>query len=148
MKCKLCIVIMKQAALFCFIIVLFISCEARVTSLSLDNFAPQGWMTTGDAFANSQLVRLVPDKQSRQGGFWSTEPVLFRDWEVVYGMRIHGVSTVGADGLAFWYVRDNAHLGPLFGNEELFTGLGIILDTYDNTNSVSSNLKKKKKENF
>jgi hypothetical protein len=112
--------------------------SARVTSRSLSKFSPAGWETVGDAFASTQLVRLVPDRQSRQGGYWNTEPVLFRDWEVTYALRVHGVSAVGADGLGFWYVRDYGRVGPLFGNEDLFTGLGILLDTYDNANTVST----------
>lgn len=107
----------------------------RVTQESLvDGFNPKGWFTTGDAFYNSNLVRLVPDRQSKRGGFWSTIPTDYSDWEVEFGMHIHGASAIGADGLAFWYVREPS-TGSLFGNDELFTGLGVIVDTYDNENS-------------
>ena len=107
----------------------------RVTQESLVNgFNPKGWFTIGDAAYSSSLVRLVPDRQSKRGGFWSTVPTDYSDWEVEFGMHIHGVSSVGADGLAFWYVRDPS-IGGLFGNDELFTGLGVIVDTYDNENS-------------
>ena len=50
-----------------------------------------------------------------------------------FQFRINGVSKVGADGLAFWYTSQKPNsTGPLFGNEQLFDGLGIIIDTYDN----------------
>lgn len=107
----------------------------RVTQESLVNgFNPKGWFTIGDAFYNSNLVRLVPDRQAKRGGFWSTIPTDYSDWEVTFGMHIHGSSAIGADGLAFWYAKEPS-IGSLFGNDELFTGFGVVVDTYDNENS-------------
>src|SRR4051812_15942571 len=31
------------------------------------------WTLEGDAFANQEYVRLVPDRQSKRGGMWNTE---------------------------------------------------------------------------
>lgn len=31
------------------------------------------WNLEGDAFANQDLVRVVPDRQSKRGGMWNTE---------------------------------------------------------------------------
>lgn len=42
------------------------------------------------------------------------------------------------DGMAFWYVRQPLVSGPVFGNEELFSGLGVFLDTYANQNGAHS----------
>lgn len=54
-------------------------------------------------------------------------------WEVEFQFRISGVSRLGADGLAFWYTTKKPNsTGPLFGSEQLFDGLGVIVDTYDN----------------
>lgn len=118
-------------------IALLTSCASagRVTQESLVNgFNPKGWFTIGDAFYNSNLVRLVPDRQSKRGGFWSTIPTDYSDWEVTFGMHIHGSSAIGADGLAFWYAKEPS-IGSLFGNDEMFTGIGVVVDTYDNENS-------------
>lgn len=111
----------------------------RVTSHTLRDFGPAQWALTGDAavLAPGTTVRLAPDRQSKRGGFWATEPVRFREWEANFEMRIHGVSKLGADGLAFWYVRNPQRTGDFFGNEFQFTGLGVIVDTYDNDNSGS-----------
>ena len=109
--------------------------RARVTGQSITGgFKPEGelWYPVGDAFVNSEFVRLVPDRQSKRGGFWCKEPIRFNDWEVEFAFRIHGVSAVGADGLAFWYSRTPGQLGTLFGHEELYDGLGVVVDTYDN----------------
>jgi hypothetical protein len=40
------------------------------------------------------------------------------------------VSTYGADGLAFWYTEKIDKAGSLFGNDEFFKGIGIVVDTY------------------
>jgi hypothetical protein len=42
----------------------------------------------------------------------------------------HQVSTYGADGLAFWYTEKIDKAGSLFGNDEYFKGIGIVVDTY------------------
>lgn len=42
------------------------------------------------------------------------------------------------DGLAFWYAKDPLRLGPVFGNEEVFWGLGVFLDTYANQHAAHS----------
>lgn len=111
------------------------SLSGRITQESLINgFNPKGWYVLGDAAYNSNLVRIVPDRQSKRGGFWSTIPTDYSDWEVEFGLHIHGASAVGADGIAFWYTKEPS-TGSLFGADELFTGLGVIVDTYDNENS-------------
>lgn len=112
--------------------------HARTTGQSIMNgFTPEGelWYSVGDAFISSDFVRLVPDRQSKKGGFWCKEPIQFDDWEVEFSFRIHGVSAIGADGLAFWYSRSPGRLGTLFGHEELYDGLGVVVDTYDNENT-------------
>ena len=45
---------------------------------------------------------------------------------------------IGADGLAFWYVRENNQLGGVFGSKNEWDGLGVFFDTYDNDAKVSS----------
>ena len=112
--------------------------DARTTKQSIiSGFMPEGslWYPVGDTFINSEFVRLVPDRQSKKGGFWCKEPINFADWEVEFAFRIHGVSAIGADGLAFWYSRTPGRLGTLFGHEELYDGLGVVVDTYDNENT-------------
>ena len=47
-----------------------------------------------------------------------------------YCFRRRQVSTYGADGLAFWYTEKIDKAGSLFGNDEYFKGIGIVVDTY------------------
>eukprot|EP01088_Endostelium_zonatum_P010001 TRINITY_DN2332_c0_g1_i1.p1 TRINITY_DN2332_c0_g1~~TRINITY_DN2332_c0_g1_i1.p1 ORF type:complete len:472 (+),score=157.18 TRINITY_DN2332_c0_g1_i1:132-1547(+) len=93
------------------------------------------WKLEGDAAATEDVIRVVPDRQSKKGGIWNTQPNSFSSWEVTYRLRVHGVSVLGADGLAFWYVKSPGTGGDFFGYTDEFTGLGVILDTYDNDNS-------------
>jgi hypothetical protein len=44
----------------------------------------------------------------------------------------------GAEGIAFWYTRDSAQLGPVFGSRNAWDGLGVLFDTYDNDGKVST----------
>lgn len=50
-------------------------------------------------------------------------------------IEVSGNGAVGADGMAFWYVDDpHPEHSDFFGFKEKFTGLGIIIDTFDNNN--------------
>jgi len=90
------------------------------------------WRLEGDALANEEFVRLVPDRQSKMGAAWNEQVNRFQEWEVTVKLRINGVSQLGADGLAFWYTRESSLKGTFFGFVEKFTGLGVVIDTYDN----------------
>jgi len=94
------------------------------------------WRLEGDAYANQDVVRLVPDRQSKRGGMWNSQANHFMNWEVTFSILIHGVSGLGADGMAFWYTKETSNLnGGFFGFGDQFTGLGIVIDTYDNDNT-------------
>eukprot|EP01087_Luapelamoeba_hula_P004347 TRINITY_DN1427_c0_g1_i1.p1 TRINITY_DN1427_c0_g1~~TRINITY_DN1427_c0_g1_i1.p1 ORF type:complete len:462 (+),score=105.77 TRINITY_DN1427_c0_g1_i1:243-1628(+) len=94
------------------------------------------WHLEGDAYANEDFVRLVPDRQSKRGGIWNTEPNRFANWEATFAIHIHGQGNLGADGMAFWYTKETSRLdGGFFGFTDQFSGLGIVLDTYDNDNT-------------
>jgi hypothetical protein len=38
--------------------------------------------------------------------------------------------------MAVWFTKERSQPGPIFGNKDQFTGLGVILDTFDNDNKV------------
>lgn len=42
------------------------------------------------------------------------------------------------DGFAIWYAKDRLQAGPVFGNNDHFHGLAVILDTYSNHNGPHS----------
>jgi len=93
------------------------------------------WTVEGDAFANDDFIRLVPDRQSKKGAVWNTNPLHFNNWEIIFRARIHGVSKIGADGLAFWLTDEPGITGDFFGFKDIFRGIGVVIDTYDNDNT-------------
>lgn len=95
------------------------------------------WEFFGSTIVTSNYVRLTQDTQSRQGGIWNVIPYQSKYWQVEVGFRVHGHgSELFGDGFALWYVKDPPKGGPVFGNRDYFTGLGVILDTYANQNGV------------
>ncbi|XP_013859133.1 lectin, mannose-binding 2-like a isoform X2 [Austrofundulus limnaeus] len=92
------------------------------------------WELMGDAMVTTDQVRLTPDMQSRQGAVWSRIPCHLKDWEMQVHFKIHGQGkkNLNGDGLAVWYTKERMQKGPVFGNMDNFTGLGIFVDTYPN----------------
>ncbi|RXN09874.1 VIP36 isoform X2 [Labeo rohita] len=88
----------------------------------------------GDALVTTDYVRLTPDQQSKQGAIWSRIPCHLRDWELQVHFKIHGQGkkNLNGDGLAIWYTKERMQKGPVFGNRDFFTGLGVFVDTYPN----------------
>nr|XP_020456572.1 VIP36-like protein isoform X2 [Monopterus albus] len=92
------------------------------------------WELMGDAMVTTDQVRLTPDMQSRQGAIWSRIPCNLKDWEMQVHFKIHGQGkkNLNGDGLAIWYSKERMQKGPVFGNMDNFTGLGVFVDTYPN----------------
>jgi hypothetical protein len=73
-----------------------------------------------------------------------------KDWEVRLNFRIHGKhlerELIGTtteilkdnhneyDGLALWYTKTTIQRGPLFGSNDLFNGLGVVVEVYSRNN--------------
>ncbi|CAF99190.1 unnamed protein product [Tetraodon nigroviridis] len=126
------------------------------------------WELMGDAMVTTEQVRLTPDMQSRQGAVWSRVPCHLKDWEMQVHFKIHGqgkknltamvwpfgtarnacrkVSAGGQDlpgmtgVLSAWCL--SSPTGPVFGNMDNFTGLGVFVDTYPNEEKHLEKLKK------
>ena len=52
---------------------------------------------------------------------------------------------------AIWFTKDPGTEGPVFGNTEIWHGLGVMLDSFDNDGLVSEmplSRKSKRKKNF
>ncbi|XP_038590273.1 lectin, mannose-binding 2-like a isoform X1 [Micropterus salmoides] len=92
------------------------------------------WELMGDAMVTTDQVRLTPDMQSRQGAVWGRIPCHLKDWEMQVHFKIHGQGkkNLNGDGLAIWYTKERMQKGPVFGNMDNFTGLGVFVDTYPN----------------
>ncbi|XP_062873713.1 lectin, mannose-binding 2-like b isoform X2 [Trichomycterus rosablanca] len=64
----------------------------------------------------------------------SHQPCYIRDWELQVHFKIHGQGkkNLNGDGMALWFTKERMQIGPVFGNRNYFTGLGIFIDTYPN----------------
>lgn len=91
------------------------------------------WTFNGDTTVSATEVRLTPDLPSKKGQLWNQIPNKSKYWEVEIAFRVHGkgIGSFG-DGFAFWYTKDIAAPGDVFGYKDDFVGLGIIFDTYTN----------------
>ncbi|KAK7164455.1 hypothetical protein R3I94_002992 [Phoxinus phoxinus] len=92
------------------------------------------WEFMGNTMIMPEHIRLTPDLQSRQGAVWSRIPCYLRDWELRVQFKIHGEGkkNLNGDGLAIWLTKERMQIGQVFGNANLFTGLGVFVDTYPN----------------
>lgn len=88
------------------------------------------WEFLGSTVVSDKYIRLTPDHQSRKGGLWnkmSFEPPppgpntglsAHPPWEAIIEFRVHGSGKkLFGDGFAFWYTKDRANQGPVFGNQ-------------------------------
>ncbi|XP_063704533.1 vesicular integral-membrane protein VIP36 [Culicoides brevitarsis] len=93
------------------------------------------WDFFGSTMVTSNFIRLTSDSQSLRGSLWNSVPIYSRNWDVVVSFKVHGKGKeLYGDGFALWYTKDRLMDGPVFGNKDYFSGLGIILDTYSNHN--------------
>ncbi|XP_063984599.1 protein ERGIC-53 [Diachasmimorpha longicaudata] len=93
------------------------------------------WEYGGNAIASSENVRVAPSLKSQKGAIWTKKTTDFDWWVVDLVFRVTGRGRIGADGLAFWYTTDKGHYnGTVFGSSDMWNGLGIFFDSFDNDN--------------
>ncbi|XP_011174335.1 vesicular integral-membrane protein VIP36 [Solenopsis invicta] len=93
------------------------------------------WDFTGSTMVTNNYIRLTPDLQSKQGALWNSVPCHIRNWELQVQFKVHGKGKdLFGDGFVIWYAKERMKSGPVFGNQDYFQGLAVILDTYSNHN--------------
>ncbi|MEE6516219.1 hypothetical protein FKM82_025500 [Ascaphus truei] len=90
------------------------------------------WDHFGDAIPGPDEVRLVPSLRNRGGSVWTRHSASFPHWEVEVSIRITGHGRMGAEGLAVWFTRERGESGSVYGSADLWDGVGVVFDTYDN----------------
>lgn len=98
------------------------------------------YMNRGNLLLNRKdnKVRLVSDEPQQSSSVWSLSPILedVSSFELELDFSIHGKSIrngLYGDGMAVWFVDRQLDSGPVFGAENLFNGLGVMIDTYKNS---------------
>lgn len=84
---------------------------------------------------NNNFARLTPDRQSKKGALWSRKAIGVPEFSGVLKFRISGQGkSFFGDGLALWIVQQSFYdPGDLHGFKENFQGVGVIFDTFRNT---------------
>eukprot|EP01036_Dinobryon_divergens_P003926 gene3926-5188_t len=98
------------------------------------------WRISGSTVVNSNFARLTPDRQSKKGAIWSRKALGVPSFSIVFKFRISGKGKVFfGDGIALWIVQQGYYTdGDLHGFPQKFTGVGIIFDTFKNTEYLSA----------
>jgi mannose-binding lectin 2 len=98
------------------------------------------WDFSGDSYVNTNKhVRLTRPVPSQMGWLWSRLPISVPSYSVEVEFKVSGSSShLFGDGLAMWITQERNQPGPIFGNKDHFTGLGIFLDTYANSRHTYS----------
>jgi mannose-binding lectin 2 len=98
------------------------------------NRAIDGWKYGGSTSIYENYLRLTPDRQSKRGHVWNSNKVQTDSWSATIKFRISGQGKkLFGDGLAFWFTTQSFYRdGELHGFTDMFTGFGIVFDTYVN----------------
>ncbi|KAG8544947.1 hypothetical protein GDO81_021587 [Engystomops pustulosus] len=102
------------------------------------------WLHTGNAIPSADQIRITPSLKSQKGSVWTKSAPSFENWEVEVTFRVTGRGRIGADGLAIWYTAGQGLDGNVYGASDLWNGVGIFFDSFDNDgkrNSMSEALR-------
>jgi mannose-binding lectin 2 len=133
------------------LIFLYVSSAIKINDLSFEppfnevdhageRMVSRMWRQFGSASTSQTFVRLTPDRQSKKGALWSRKPINSNSVSAILKFRISGQGkNFFGDGLAVWIVTQGYYLeGDLHGFSDRFTGVGIIFDTYKNTDNLAA----------
>jgi mannose-binding lectin 2 len=100
----------------------------------------ENWQHGGDANVHKSFVRLTSDRQSKQGYVWSQQAIQSEDMSAILQFRVSGQGArFFGDGIALWMTQTKHYSGgTLHGAPDKFTGIGIILDTFKNTENAAT----------
>lgn len=90
-----------------------------------------GFLRFGDLDAQPTGITFGRSQPNLAGALWSKSRMPLGEWQVHLKVRLRGASKVGGEGLAFWYTKDGHAPGPVFGAPDRWTGVGVLLDTFD-----------------
>lgn len=98
------------------------------------------WKTSGTTVVNKNFVRLTPDRQSKKGSVWSKRALGVSSFSTILQFRISGQGkNFFGDGIALWITQNSYHMdGIIHGAAEKFVGIGVIFDTFKNTENLAA----------
>ena len=102
--------------------------------------ASRGFRSSGSTTVSGNFIRLTPEQQSKKGSLWSREAIELPSFSSILKFRISGrAKDFFGDGIALWFVQQGYWIeGDLHGFQESFIGVGIIFDTFKNTENLAA----------
>jgi mannose-binding lectin 2 len=110
------------------------------TDVSGTRVVGNNWKTSGTTVVNKNFIRLTPDRQSKKGSIWSKKTLSVSSFSTVIQFRISGQGkNFFGDGIALWVTQNSYHVdGIIHGSAEKFVGIGVIFDTFKNTENLAA----------
>lgn len=110
------------------------------TDVSGNRLVGSSWKTSGTTVVNKNFIRLTPDRQSKKGSVWSKRALGVSSFSTILQFRISGQGkNFFGDGIALWITQNSYHMdGIIHGSAEKFVGVGIIFDTFKNTENLAA----------
>ncbi|KAJ0402489.1 hypothetical protein P43SY_003421 [Pythium insidiosum] len=92
------------------------------------------WVYGGSTEAKKTFVRLTTDRQSKRGFLWQREPLGRDVFSAILTFRISGNGKRWfGDGIGLWLTTEQSfRQGPNHGFADRFTGVGVVIDTFNN----------------
>ncbi|OQR96582.1 lectin [Achlya hypogyna] len=92
------------------------------------------WSIGGTTEVLKSFVRLTPDRQNRNGYVWSREVLGRESFSAILQFRISGTGKKWfGDGIGLWLMTSPYVRGQNHGVDPAFTGVGIVIDTFVNS---------------
>ncbi|RLV93449.1 Vesicular integral-membrane protein VIP36 [Spathaspora sp. JA1] len=104
----------------------------------LDNthFKVKYWDLKGNTMVkNNEYIRLTSTNPHLASNMFAHQPFQAESFEMELTFHIHNEKAsrgLVGDGLAIWFLDKPSDIGKVFGIQNEFNGLGIMLDTYKN----------------
>ncbi|KAI5953667.1 hypothetical protein KGF54_003039 [Candida jiufengensis] len=99
-------------------------------------FHVRNWNLKGNTFVeNDKYIRLTSTAPHLASNMFSKNPIEAESFEMELTFHIHNEDAkhgLVGDGLAVWFLDKPSDIGDVFGIENNFNGLGIMMDTYKN----------------
>ncbi|CAK9438337.1 uncharacterized protein LODBEIA_P25610 [Lodderomyces beijingensis] len=112
--------------------------EQGLTKPFLDEsqFHVRNWDLHGNTFVkNLDYIRLTSNAQHLASNMFSKRPIEAQSFEMELTFHIHNEDAkqnLVGDGLAVWFLDQPSDIGDVFGVQNKFNGLAIMMDTYKN----------------
>ncbi|KAK6454463.1 concanavalin A-like lectin/glucanase domain-containing protein [Scheffersomyces xylosifermentans] len=103
--------------------------------LDASSFKVKNWDLAGNTLIkNKDYIRLTSDRAHQVGNMFAKMPIQAESFEMELTFHIHSRSSHGliGDGFAVWLLDRKSDIGDVFGVQNNFNGLGVMLDTYKN----------------